>query len=49
MVTIKEMNLVRHIAIVDEVLSAHAGQLGDDFAAYRNHTYRVVNFCVALS
>ena len=49
MVTIKEMNLVRDIPILDEVLNAHAGELGSDFAAYRNHTYRVVNFCVALS
>jgi hypothetical protein len=45
----KEVNLVRHIPILDEVLNAHAGELGDDFAAYRNHSYRVVNFCVALS
>ena len=43
------MNLVRQIPILEEVLKAHAGELGDDFAAYRNHTYRVVNFCVALS
>ena len=43
------MDLVRHIPILDDVLNAHAGELGDDFAGYRNHTYRVVNFCVALS
>jgi hypothetical protein len=45
----KEVNLVRHIPILDEVLNAHTGELGDDLIPYRNHTYRVVNFCVALS
>lgn len=41
--------LIAEIPILDEVLNAHATVLADDFAAYRNHTYRVVNFCVALS
>lgn len=27
----------------------YATDLGDDFTAYRNHTYRVANLCVALS
>jgi hypothetical protein len=35
------------IATLDELLDAHAGALGPDFAGYRNHTYRVVNLCVA--
>ena len=37
------------IAVLDEVLAAHAGELGGDFTAYRNHAYRVANLCVALS
>ncbi|HEX6903317.1 MAG TPA: HD domain-containing protein [Thermoanaerobaculia bacterium] len=37
------------IAALDGLLRAHAAQLGDDFTAYRNHTYRVVNLCAALS
>ena len=37
------------IATLDELLQAHAAELGSDFTAYRNHTYRVVNLCVALS
>jgi HD domain len=37
------------IAALDEVLEAHAGELGRDSTAYRNHTYRVVNLCAALS
>jgi hypothetical protein len=34
---------------LDEILQHHASALGDDFVAYRNHTYRVINFCSALS
>lgn len=29
-------------------MHAHQSALGQNFTAYRNHTYRVVNFCVAL-
>ena len=31
------------------MLGAHAAVLGNDFAAYRNHVYRVANLCVAQS
>jgi len=41
--------LLTEIATLDEVLQAHAEALGGDFTAYRNHTYRVANLCVALS
>jgi hypothetical protein len=41
--------LLTEIAALDELLRAHAAELGKDFTAYRNHTYRVVNLCVALS
>lgn len=41
--------LLKEIPTLDEVLEAHAGELGGDFTAYRNHVYRVVNLCVALS
>jgi hypothetical protein len=37
------------VATLDAVLDAHAAALGEDLVAYRNHAYRVVNFCVALS
>jgi HD domain len=43
------MDLVRQISILDKVLDDHAAELGGDFTAYRNHAYRVVNICVALS
>ena len=39
--------MLRHIAIVEDVLREHAGPLGRDAAAYRNHVYRVVNLCLA--
>lgn len=40
--------LVTEIALLDDLLAAHAGQLAGDAAAYRNHTYRVANLCLAL-
>lgn len=43
------MNLLKQIPILDRVLDGYAEELGDDFTAYRNHTYRVVNLCVAFS
>ena len=41
--------MLKEIATLDELLEAHAAELGRDFTAYRNHTYRVVNLGVALS
>lgn len=40
--------LLTEIPVLDGLLSTHAAALGDDFTGYRNHTYRVVNLCVAL-
>lgn len=40
--------LITELPILDEVLHAHAAVLGRDFAGYRNHTYRMTNFCLAL-
>src|SRR5262249_24945794 len=37
------------VVVIDEVLDAHAGALGGDFDGYRNHAYRVANFCFALT
>jgi len=37
------------VAILDELLDAHAAALGRDFTGYRNHAYRVVNLCVTQS
>jgi hypothetical protein len=41
--------VLTEIAELDDVLSAHAPALGSDFAGYRNHAYRVMNLCLALS
>lgn len=41
--------LLTEVALLDELLQHYAPVLGQDLAGYRNHTYRVVNFCAALS
>ncbi|HEU0054861.1 MAG TPA: HD domain-containing protein, partial [Longimicrobium sp.] len=41
--------MLTEIATLDEVLDAHAAELGADFTAYRNHAYRVANLCLALA
>jgi len=41
--------LLTELPQLDELLNVHRTELGGDFTAYRNHTYRVVNLCVALS
>jgi HD domain len=41
--------LISDVAVVDQVLGAHAGSLGGDLVAYKNHVYRVVNLCVRLA
>ena len=40
--------MITQVGVLDEILSAHAPSLGDDFVGYRNHVYRVVNLCVRL-
>ena len=40
---------ITELPLLDELLQQHAAALGRDHAAYRNHCYRVVNFCAALS
>lgn len=42
------MTLLTSIATLDELLNTRLADLGDDFVGYRNHCYRVVNFCNAL-
>ena len=41
--------MITEIPIIDRVLDRHAADLREDFTAYRNHAYRVVNLCLALS
>jgi hypothetical protein len=41
--------LLTRIPVLETVLNAHASELGADFTAYRNHTYRVVNLALMLA
>ena len=36
------------LAIIDDVLDVHARAIGRDLEGYRNHVYRVTNFCLSL-
>jgi HD domain len=40
--------LLGDVAPLDAALAVHAGEIGEDFAAYRNHAYRVLHFCITL-
>jgi hypothetical protein len=41
--------VLRDIVAVEDVLRAHGAALGPDAAAYRNHVYRVINLCLAVT
>jgi hypothetical protein len=41
--------LATSLDTLDAILERHAAALGADFTPYRNHAYRVINFCAALS
>jgi hypothetical protein len=42
------VNIVRHMPRLEQILGAHRGILGNQFEPYKNHVYRVLNFCFAL-
>lgn len=42
------MQLVDRLPTLDSILARWRVDLGGDFTAYRNHCYRVANFCLAL-
>ncbi|HEY8558908.1 MAG TPA: HD domain-containing protein [Pyrinomonadaceae bacterium] len=42
------MQIETRIPLLDEILNERKTAIGDDFAGYRNHVYRMVNFCFAL-
>lgn len=37
----------KRIPLVEEILGEHQADLGRDFRGYRNHVYRMINFCFA--
>ena len=41
--------LLTRLPLLDDILEQHSAQLAADFTAYRNHAYRVANFCCALT
>ncbi|MBI4985998.1 MAG: HD domain-containing protein [Rhodocyclales bacterium] len=42
------MKICEQSPLLDSILESWRASLGGDFAAYRNHCYRVLNFCLAL-
>lgn len=36
------------IALLDDILEIRKKEIGNDYTGYRNHVYRMVNFCFAL-
>ena len=42
------MEIIRHHQLLDIILEQHKTYLKDDFKAYRNHCYRVLNFYAAF-
>ena len=41
--------MITDVPTLESILHTHAGALGRDFVAYRNHAYRVLNLCVAFA
>lgn len=42
------MQIEIHISPVEEILSKWKTEIGGDFGGYKNHVYRMLNFCFAL-
>lgn len=36
-----------NIPLLDEILALYRSEIGSDYSGYRNHVYRMVNFCFA--
>lgn len=36
------------IPLLEEILDTRRSEIGDDFEGYKNHVYRMVNYCFAL-
>ena len=43
------MKIHQQVDLLDNILDSWRDALGKDFTAYRNHCYRVLNFCLAIS
>ena len=43
------MKIERRIPLVEEILGDWENEIGKDFAGYKNHIYRLINFCLVRS
>lgn len=41
------MTIEERIPLADEILGEWENEIGKDFAGYKNHVYRMINFCFA--
>ena len=41
------MKIEEHIPLLEEILGDRKDEIGKDFAGYKNHVYRMINFCFA--
>jgi hypothetical protein len=44
----RTMAIEDRIALVEEILGTWKAAIGNDYSGYRNHVYRMINFCFAL-
>lgn len=42
------MKINKQVSILNDILESWRMSLGSDFTAYKNHGYRVLNFCLAF-
>lgn len=42
------MKIERHIPLLEEILSPWKGRIGRDYEGYKNHVYRMLQFCFYL-
>jgi hypothetical protein len=42
------MAIEESMVLVEEILGARKNDIGNDYSGYRNHVYRMINFCFAL-
>lgn len=42
------MKIEEHISLLEDILNDRKAEIGGDFLGYKNHVYRMINFCFAL-
>lgn len=42
------MRIEKRIPLLEDILEQWKSELGNDYAGYKNHVYRMINFCFAL-